>query len=385
MSDASKTVAPMVAAYALYRAYSSGALDTIKDKIFGDPKSDQPSDFPSRIPTDFSTPSPNDSIDIQPADTTHGLPAENIVFDPNVFQYYDDTCAIPVKVSRDGVIAKTYHLTANDVGYYIAAGIRPKHVRSLAGDERRVVYPVRISGGMVAPADTFYTDFTDFPASSQPKVLAGCWTVDGYKPSDTSDVAWQPDPFNSWCYGEGLDGARGYKGLMQTSRGARLMFTPARKSCGDMAVELVVAPCKQAGQGFGSPTKQYMDVCLKFDTRTLTGYGLRIIRTTKYHNAVDFVLVKYANGVITPISEPVTGICYLPECSIRIDITDGRLTAHVATTSAMRHVDDPRLHKEITLSADVGDGSHACGVCIQHTGSGGANATVLTSLEIIWR
>lgn len=94
MSDASKTVAPMVAAYALYRAYSSGALDTIKDKIFGDPKSDQPSDFPSRIPTDFSTPSPNDSIDIQPADTTHGLPAENIVFDPNVFQYYDDTCAI---------------------------------------------------------------------------------------------------------------------------------------------------------------------------------------------------------------------------------------------------------------------------------------------------
>ena len=33
----------------------------------------------------------------------------------------DDTCAIPVKVSRDGVIAKTYHLTANDVGYYIAA------------------------------------------------------------------------------------------------------------------------------------------------------------------------------------------------------------------------------------------------------------------------
>ena len=163
------------------------------------------------------------------------------------------------------------------------------------------------------------------------------------------------------------------------------MFTPARKSCGDMAVELVVAPCKQAGQGFGSPTKQYMDVCLKFDTRTLTGYGLRIIRTTKYHNAVDFVLVKYANGVITPISEPVTGICYLPECSIRIDITDGRLTAHVATTSAMRHVDDPRLHKEISLSADVGDGSHACGVCIQHTGSGGANATVLTSLEIIWR
>ena len=297
----------------------------------------------------------------------------------------DDTCAIPVKVSRDGVIAKTYHLTANDVGYYIAAGIRPKHVRSLAGDERRAIYPVRVSGGMVVPADTFYTDFTDFPVTCQPKVLAGCWTVDGYKPSDTSDVAWQPDPFNSWCYGEGLDGARGYKGLMQTSRGARLMFTPARKSCGDMAVELVVAPCKQAGQGFGSPTKQYMDVCLKFDTRTLTGYGLRIIRTTKYHNAVDFVLVKYANGVITPISEPVTGICYLPECSIRIDITDGRLTAHVATTSAMRHVDDPRLHKEISLSADVGDGSHACGVCIQHTGSGGANATVLTSLEIIWR
>jgi hypothetical protein len=38
---------------------------------------------------------PNGStIEVDTADTIHGLPAENIVFDPNVFQFYDDTCAI---------------------------------------------------------------------------------------------------------------------------------------------------------------------------------------------------------------------------------------------------------------------------------------------------
>ena len=46
-----------------------------------------------------------------------------------------------------------------------------------------------------------------------------------------------------------------------------------------MSLTLNVDPTKTAGQGFGSATGQYMDVCLKFDTRSLTGYGLRIIRT----------------------------------------------------------------------------------------------------------
>ena len=47
-------------------------------------------------------------------------------------------------------------------------------------------------------------------------------------------------------------------------------------------------PVKQQDKVFGSATGQYLDLYIKFDTRTLTGYALRIIRTTKYSNAVDF-------------------------------------------------------------------------------------------------
>ena len=79
-----------------------------------------------------------------------------------------------------------------------------------------------------------------------------------------------------------------------------------------MKITLNVDPSKTAGQGFGSATGQYMDICIKFDTRTLTGYALRIIRTTKYSNAVDFMPTKYENGRTTAISLPV----YLPPVTV---------------------------------------------------------------------
>ena len=80
---------------------------------------------------------------------------------------------------------------------------------------------------------------------------------------------------------------------------------------GDMKITLNVDPSKTAGQGFGSATGQYMDICIKFDTRTLTGYALRIIRTTKYSNAVDFMLMKYEEGRTTAIS-----FRYLPPVTV---------------------------------------------------------------------
>ena len=77
-----------------------------------------------------------------------------------------------------------------------------------------------------------------------------------------------------------------------------------------MKVELFVDPTTMAGQGFGSATGQYMDVYIKFDTKTLTGYALRIIRTTKFSNAVDFLLMKYEHGKAIPITDPISSICY---------------------------------------------------------------------------
>ena len=185
-----------------------------------------------------------------------------------------------------------------------------------------------------------------------------------------------------WEYKEGFNGAVGM-GLLQAQRGARLMYTPLEKRYGDMHLTLQVDPTKTAGQGFGSATGQYMDVCLKFDTKTLTGYGLRIIRTTKHAKAVDFYLVKYDNGQITPLTEPVSSTCYRTGCTISIDFIGNLLSARVTTTTPRPA--DSILPHEVSLSAEVMPNPFG-GIHIQHTGSsGGESTTMLHQLKAEWK
>ena len=191
-----------------------------------------------------------------------------------------------------------------------------------------------------------------------------------------------------WEYGEGFNGAVG-KGLLQAQRGARLMYTPVPRSdkasshsYGDMSLTLQVDPTKTAGQGFGSATGQYMDVCLKFDTQTLTGYGLRIIRTTKHAKAVDFLLVRYQAGVVTPISEAVSSTCYRTGCTISLDFNGNQLSAYVSTKTPQPA--DSVLPHEVKLTAQVEPNAFG-GVHIQHTGSCGESTTMLHSLSVEWK
>ena len=225
------------------------------------------------------------------------------------------------------------------------------------------------------------TDFHDLPCQWQPQVLPGYWTVDGFKPADTAEFPWsfsREKPM--WEYKEGFNGAVGM-GLLQAQRGARLMYTPAQRTYHNMVLVLHVDPTKTAGQGFGSATGQYMDVCLKFDTKTLTGYGLRIIRTTKHAKAVDFYLVRYDHGTITPITDPVSSTCYRTNCTISVHFNDGLLSADV--TTATPQPTNSILPHEVHLSAKVATNSYG-GIHIQHTGSCGENTTMLHHLNVVW-
>lgn len=95
----STTVIPPAAAFALYKAYQNGYLGDLKDKIFGSAShsvshsvgtvNELTTDVP-HVGLSYFDP----GIPINEADTIHGQPAVNIEFDPNVYQYYDDTCAI---------------------------------------------------------------------------------------------------------------------------------------------------------------------------------------------------------------------------------------------------------------------------------------------------
>ena len=138
-----------------------------------------------------------------------------------------------------------------------------------------------------------------------------------------------------------------------------------------LTVEL--SPCKSAGQGFGSATGQYLDLCIKFDTQTLTGYGLRFVRTPAYDHAVEVVLVEYRNGEVATICTPEKCVLFKKGCRVTLSAQGGRLTAHIVNGS-----------QEQRLAASIAHPNSFGGILIQHTGSTGASATVIQSINSVY-
>ena len=294
---------------------------------------------------------------------------------------------ILVAVTRNDSPEYTYKLTAGDVGYYIMAKVESKNIRSDYGTPENTVYDKAI-GVKDVRSKNLATDFSNFPNVKQSEIKAGFGTVDYNRPADTESFgSWQgADTEEPWKYGTTGNGCVG-AGLYEGTQGARLMYTPVEGTYGDMSLKLVVDPAKTAGQGFGS-AGQYMDVLLKFDTSTLTGYGLRIVRTKASSNAVTFVLVKYDNGTVTEISDKVIASCYATGCTISLKAEGNKLTAHVETPTEQLADQAAKGYPHVVdLTADIEANSFG-GVAIQHTGTLGAggwqNTTMLHNLNVTW-
>ena len=292
-----------------------------------------------------------------------------------------------VAVTRNDSPEYTYKLTAGDVGYYIMAKVESKNIRSDYGTPVNTVYDKAI-GVKDVRSKNLSTDFSNFPNTKQSEIKAGFWTVDYNRPADTESFGkWQgADTEEPWVYGVTGNGWGG-GGFFLGGQGSRLMYTPVEGTYGDMSLKLVVDPAKTAGQGFGS-AGQYMDVLLKFDTSTLTGYGLRIIRTKASSNAVTFVLVKYDNGAVTEISDEVIASCYVTGCTISLKTEGNKLTAHVETPTEQLADQAAKGYPHVVdLTADIAANSFG-GVAIQHTGTTGTggwqNTTMLHNLDITW-
>lgn len=210
------------------------------------------------------------------------------------------------------------------------------------------------------------------PLMNQSGLASGRWTLDAYKPKDTAAYDWKVDDSRpAWCFGEGMDGAEGCYGMIQNVRGARMMYTgKADETYSHQTLTVELSPCKSAGQGFGSATGQYLDLCIKFDTQTLTGYGLRFIRTTEYDRAVEVVLVEYKDGEIAPICSPEKCVLFKKDCRVTLSAKEGLLTAQIEN-------DDLRQQ----LSATIAHPNNFGGIHFQHTGSTGASATVIQSIN----
>lgn len=226
------------------------------------------------------------------------------------------------------------------------------------------------------PTDPLPVSLPPFGVANQLQIIPGAWTIDCYKPSDTANYSWNVDNSRSaWGYAEGVDGAEGSWGMVQLQRGARLMFTPRNESepVEKQTCTITLDPCKGPGQGFGSATGQYLDICIKFNTRTLTGYGLRFIRTPEYDKAVETYLVEYLDGKIIQISKPQRCDLFKPGCSVTIKASGNSISAEISNAN----------YKEVSpqiLTAEMPHPNAFGGFHLQHTGSVGASATVVKSI-----
>ncbi len=157
-----------------------------------------------------------------------------------------------------------------------------------------------------------------------------------------------------------------------------------------MEVLLEADPAKSAGQGFGS-AGQYLDVCIKTDTDTLDGYGLRIIRTAAHSDAVSMYLIQYVRGQAQCISREVVTNCFVTGCRIWVRYENGILSAKAWTVTEPTVVQQERGYaRGVELTAEVGRRENAenTGLLIWHTGSLGTenwrNTTMLHGVSILY-
>ncbi len=292
---------------------------------------------------------------------------------------------IEVSVSRFNKIKLDYILSQGDVGYYLMAKITPKHIRSLSGDPVAAITGKPVSANDVKSNNKILNvDLRSMSTKYQPVVKQGFWTLDCLAPPDTYD--WTADNSRDpWYVGKGVDGAANDTGLVQAGKGARLRYTPVGNDFGNMKITFRAVPAKTAGQGFSSARAQYMDVFIKFDTKSLSGYALRLIRTTKYSDAIDFILMKYENGVATPISKPVSASCYRPDCYISVEVKNDQLIVDAQTNAKYFRVPNrPEVLEKVHLTANINENNFG-GLGFQHTGTVGSGATLITDLRIVWK
>ena len=326
-------------------------------------------------------------------------------------------------VTRENEPLQAYPLTDGDVGYHLMAKLVPCHMRSRQGEA-----VVLVSGRPVFEDDILEkqwetedgiqkimisTDFRNMPAISQEKVRPGFWTVDCRRPGDTLNFAkWaevdsreyggehdreqavecsgkygrecsREHAREPWKYGQTGNGSVGV-GLYQNVQGARLLYTPVEGVYGDMRLRLLADPAKTAGQGFGS-AGQYMDICIKFDTLSLTGYGVRIVRTKEASDGVRFVPVQYDHGEVRLLKEGVMTSCYCTGCEIVLSARGGRLMIHGESKMVDAMERKCRYEAVADMMVEIEENSYG-GIAIWHTGTPGTggwqNTTMLHFLEV---
>ena len=299
------------------------------------------------------------------------------------------------KRERDGRIlavsngkpCRQYRLREADIGSAIVVEIIPKSRYSSSG-ECYIEKSQLITEDMVDINKIQIWDFQSFPTIPQSAKI-GDFFIEAYRPlyqgDEVAHVAdWIPgEPEQAWTYGRGRDGAKRCWGLTATARGASLQYRKGEWN-GGMKVTAVFCPDKDTGEGFGSANGQFVELFLKYDAKSRTGYGLRIERLPQQANGCAFSLRHYENGKNHCLTTQLITSAYMPSCTVILEATNGRLTAYAKTDwkHQPKHAKECGCPHEVTLACAYLENGYG-DVEIHHTGTVPiGNRTTVASLEI---
>lgn len=305
--------------------------------------------------------------------------------------------AVQVAITTLAEPYKNYQLSAGDIGQYLTALVTPKYEFSAAATTSVEVTTARaITSTDVANPLVISTNFANITrvghAINQPNV----WYADTIKPADVNQ-AWVPATTDPWTYAVNTrDGISGTRGLLTSTQGARLLYQP-QGAFSDISLALNLTPEKLAGQGFGSATDQYLEIYIKWDPVTKTGYALRFQRLASdplngnkpipsSGNSVRVSMIEYVNGTATLLPNCyVESSVYMPGMQLMFKLTGNTLTADVITLSPQTATQmNYALPSAIHFSAPVQNASSTHGgFGVQFTGTATAgNRTQLEKLEV---
>lgn len=285
----------------------------------------------------------------------------------------------PIDCSHSNKPCRVHRLTYGDAGKYLVASIEPRHNRSKQGRLLQALSPRRISlndiPGKGIDKYNYETDFSNFPTEWNADCVNGGWILDAVKPADVPYTR-QPATDVPWSYGTGICGADRQQGFITAGFGARLLYRVdlnrvklmVKQSVFDTTLTLCVNPEKTDGSGFDGADGQYLDIFIKYDIDTQTGYGLRIARTAAYSNAAAFSLCSYKDGIATPLAAPYYAAAFTASCTITLMTQTDTLTAQISSSALpTKQQKEAALPTRITLTASIKE-NYNYSIGLLHTG-----------------
>ena len=217
-----------------------------------------------------------------------------------------------------------YPLDKYDAGCWLRAVITPKYAFSPDAPQRITVWTRRAVRAKDIRTQSIATDFKNTPIATEDRSAArGRWFFD--------NEAGQPDP---WRWGTGSNGSDGQWGLCNNNRVPEpplLVFGQAG-TYGDMSLTVDYSSGKVEGMGFGG-SGCYLDVMVKYDPATRSGYGVHIERVPATTSGTCWTLCRYEDGRRTDLTEGVLSSAFMPKSSIRVAVEGDTLVVTASTQS----------------------------------------------------